>query len=257
MTSMKRCAGVVWLCLCLSGAVLAGEPVSGFEFLSAESKAMQNDDFENPGYLTVERGRALFNAKHEDEVHTCADCHGEQGEKLNPGELAKYPVFDPALGGLVTLQDRIGYCWETNLDRFPLPYDDEILLAFETFIRNLANGETVKVQTSGPMRTLIAKGEKLYRTRYGQLDMACLQCHVTHQGQRLRGQTLSQGQANGFPVYRLAKGEITSLQKRFRECFISFRADPFDPGSEEYKLLELFVMQKGNGLKIETPAIRY
>ncbi len=257
MNQISRFLLTLTLCHCLPSMAAAWEPVSGFEFLSPDSRAMQLDDFENPGYIAVERGHTLFNSKHEDEEHSCASCHGDAGEMLAADNIAAYPMFDPSLGGLVTLQDRVGYCWETNLDRFPLPYDDEKLVALETFVRNLANGHRVKVQTGGPMHALIAQGEKLYRTRYGQLDMSCHQCHVTHQGQRLRGQTLSQGQANGFPAYRLAKGEITSLQRRFRECFISFRAEPFDPGSEEFKLLELFVMQRGNGLAVETPAIRY
>ena len=73
----------------------------------------------------------------------------------------------------------------------------------------------------------------------------------------LRGQRLSQGQANGFPEYRLGRGRITSFQQRMTECFVSFRAEPFQPGSEEYDLLELYVTARGNGLPIETPAVRF
>ena len=107
------------------------------------------------------------------------------------------------------------------------------------------------------MGELLQQGEVLYQTRFGQIGMTCQHCHVQHQGQMLRGQRLTQGQANGFPEYRLAKGEITSLHKRLRQCFISFRAEPFDPGSDEFKLLELYLMSRGNGLKIETPAVRF
>jgi sulfur-oxidizing protein SoxA len=73
----------------------------------------------------------------------------------------------------------------------------------------------------------------------------------------LRGQKLSQGQANGFPEYRLGRGRITSLHQRLAECFVSFRAEPFDAGSEEFRLLELYIMSRGNGLEIETPAVRF
>jgi sulfur-oxidizing protein SoxA len=104
---------------------------------------------------------------------------------------------------------------------------------------------------------LIEQGSALYRMRFGQLDISCYHCHIQHQGQMLRGQILNQGQANGFPEYRLGKGRITSMHQRLRECFVSFRAEPFDPGSKEYKLLELYVMSRGNGLKIETPAVRF
>jgi len=38
---------------------------------------------------------------------------------------------------------------------------------------------------------------------------------------------------------------------------VSFRAIPFDPGSEEFINLEVYLHARGNGLKIETPAVHY
>lgn len=241
----------------LALSVDAFEPISGYQFVSPETRALQDDDFENPGYLTVEEGAVLFNEHREDEEYTCADCHGRSGEKLDTDNIARYPIYDKNQGGVITLQQRINQCWEISMDRFPLVYDDPQLVALETFVRNLALGETINIQTDGPMAELLSKAEAIYHTRFGQIDMSCYHCHVQHQGQMLRGQKLSQGQGNGFPVYRLGSGEITSLHKRLRQCFISFRATPFDPGSEEFKLLELYIMSRGNGLRIETPAIRY
>ena len=241
----------------LAAAAAALEPVSGYTFLTPETQAMQGDEFENPGMVTVDKGEALFREHREHEEYSCASCHGDNGEKLDLEKLASYPRYDRNLGGLVTLQDQIGQCWETNLDRFPLMYDAAELVALETYVRNKAIGERINIQTEGPMEDLLQQGEVLYQTRFGQIGMACQHCHVQHQGQMLRGQRLTQGQANGFPEYRLAKGEITSLHKRMRQCFISFRAEPFDPGSDEFKLLELYLMSRGNGLKIETPAVRF
>ena len=99
--------------------------------------------------------------------------------------------------------------------------------------------------------------KKLYRTRYGLIDMACYQCHDVYPGQMIRGQKISQGQGNGFPAYRLDTGEITSLNQRIRQCLSLMRAEPFDADSEENKLLELYIMSRSNGLRIETPAVRY
>ncbi|HAJ92655.1 MAG TPA: sulfur oxidation c-type cytochrome SoxA [Gammaproteobacteria bacterium] len=241
----------------LAGAAAALEPVSGYDFLVPETQAMQDDEFENPGMVTVDQGEALFREHREHEEYACASCHGDNGEKLDLEKIASYPRYNRNLGGLVTLQDQIGHCWEINMDRFPLMYDAPELVELETYVRNRAIGERINVQTDGPMQDLLQQGEALYQTRFGQIGMACQHCHVQHQGQMLRGQRLTQGQANGFPQYRLAKGEITSLHKRMRQCFISFRAEPFDPGAEEFKLLELYLMSRGNGLKIETPAVRF
>lgn len=253
---MRRYFALLLFCV---GAVGAAEfqPVSGYEFLDELTREMQNDSFENPGMPAVWDGEELFNEVREYEEKSCASCHGESGDHLNAKEIARYPMFDEKLGGLVTLQDRINHCWEMNLDRFPLAYDHPDLIALETFVRHQAQGELVNVATDGPIAPFFEQGKKLYQTRFGQIEMSCQHCHDQHQGQMLRGQKLSQGQANGFPEYRLGKGRITSLHTRMRECFISFRADPFEAGSKEYKLLELFVMSRGNGLPIETPAVRF
>lgn len=240
----------------MSGVAIA-EPISGYAFVDESTRAMQDDDFENPGMMTVDAGRTLFHELREDEQRRCADCHGEDATLLDARRVASYPVFDAGLGGLVTLQRRINHCWEINLDRFPLVTGDSQLIALETYVRHQARGLPVDVQTDGAMAPLLARGEVLYNTRFGQLDMACRHCHVQHQGQMLRGQRLSQGQANGFPEYRLGRGRITSFQQRMTECFVSFRAEPFQPGSEEYDLLELYVTARGNGLPIETPAVRF
>ena len=240
-----------------AGAAAALEPLSGYVFLAPETQAMQDDEFGNPGMVAVDKGETLFREHREHEEFACASCHGDNAEKLDLKKIASYPRYASNLGGLVTLQDQISQCWEINLDRFPLMYDAPELVTLETYVRSRASGEYVNVQTDGPMEDLLQQGEALYQTRLGQIGMACQHCHVQHQGQMLRGQRLTQGQANGFPVYRLAKGEITSLHKRLRQCFISFRAEPFDPGSEEFKLLELYLMSRGNGLKIETPAVRF
>ena len=233
------------------------EPVSGYTFLDESTRAMQDDEFENPGMVAVDRGSELFHEHREAEEYRCSSCHGEDGADLDTKQIARYPVFNPNIGGLLTLQERINYCWEISMDRFPLTAGHPDLISLETFVRNRAKGEKINVQTDGDMAPLIARGEALYNTRFGQLDMACRHCHVQHQGQMLRGQRLSQGQANGFPEYRLGRGRITSLQQRLSECFVSFRAEPFEVGSEEYKLLELYIMSRGNGLEIETPAVRF
>ena len=251
---MRLLAVVVLLA---SALAVCAEPMSGYAFLDASTRAMQDDEFENPGMVAVDRGAALFHEHREAEEYSCSSCHGQDGEGLDTAKIARYPVYDANLGGLVTLQRRVNYCWEIHMDRFPLTPGSSELIALETFVRNRAHGEQVNVQTDGDMAALLARGETLYNTRFGQLDIACQHCHVQHQGQMLRGQKLSQGQSNGFPEYRLGRGRITSFQQRLAECFVSFRAEPFEAGSEEADLLELFVSSRGNGLPIETPAVRF
>ncbi len=237
------------------GSVYA-EPRSGYEFVKSETRAMQDDDFANPGLLTVDHGEELFNQKHENSGKSCASCHGEEGEKLNSREIARYPVYNSKLNKIITLQKRISNCRSSITDK-QLVTNHPDLLALETFVRSRAVGEKVNVQTDGAVSQLLKKGEELYKTRYGLIDMSCYHCHTLYPGKMIRGQKISQGQGNGFPAYRLDTGEVTNLNQRIQQCMSLLRAEPFDTDSEENKLLGLYIMSRSNGLAIETPAVRY
>jgi len=232
------------------------EPVSGYDYLTPDMQTLQDDDFGNPGMLTVEAGERLF-AQAGANGKSCAVCHGTAGEQLDARRLARYPVYSEALQKPVTLRGRILMCRYDQQDGPPLTYDGEQALQLETFVRHLANGQTVDVNTGGPMAPYYAAGEKRYRTRYGQVDIACHQCHDYHAGQHFRGQVLSQGQSNGFPLYRYTVGRMVGLQERISECLTNLRAEPYAPGSPEYLAFEVYMSARSNGLKIETPAIRY
>ena len=47
-----------------------------------------------------------------------------------------------------------------------------------------------------------------------------------------------------------------SLQRRLRACFYGVRAELPAFGADELIALELFLAWRGEGLKIETPAVR-
>ena len=244
-----------FLILLFVGSVFA-EPRSGYEFIKPETRIMQDDDFSNPGLIAVERGEELFNQTHNSSGKSCAGCHGEAGEKLDTREIARYPVYNSNTKEIVTLQKRISNCRSTITDK-TLVADHPDLVALETFVRSRAHGEAVNVQVDGPVSELLKKGEKLYKTRYGLIDMSCYHCHDLYPGQMIRGQKISQGQGNGFPAYRLATGEITNLRQRIQQCLSLLRAEPFATDSEEISLLGFYLMSRSNGLAIETPAVRY
>ena len=46
-----------------------------------------------------------------------------------------------------------------------------------------------------------------------------------------------------------------SLHEKFVGCYGTLRAMPYEPGSEEYIDLEVYLTARGNGLRIETPSI--
>ena len=232
------------------------QPVSGYDYLSPEMQAMQDDDFANPGMITVEAGESLF-AKQGKDGKSCASCHGNGANRFDTKRIAAYPLYNKQLKKPVTLRGQILSCWNERIGAQPLKYSSEEALQLEAFVRRLAYGETVTVDVSGRMSSYYEAGKKLYRTRWGQVDIACYQCHDYHAGQTFRGQKLTQGQSNGFPVYRHTEGQVVGLQERITQCLTNLRAEPHPLNSKEYIDLEVYMNARSNGLKIETPGIRY
>jgi sulfur-oxidizing protein SoxA len=237
-------------------APLAGDAVSGYDYLQPDMQAMQDDLSANPGMLVVEEGEALFSTPGRN-GKSCADCHGEDGARLDVRRIARYPVYREELKQVVTLHGQIQRCWKERLGSQPISYRDEELLPLESFVRYLARGEPVNVDASGALASYYEAGSELFHQRFGQVDIACHQCHDYHAGQMFRGQVLSQGQTNGFPVYRFTEGQVTGLQERITQCLTKLRAEPFAEDSPEYLDLEVYLSARSNGLPIETPAIRY
>ena len=85
------------------------QPRSGFEFLGSDVKAMQEDDFSNPGMFWVERGAKLWSERAGAAGVSCECCHGDAAASMK-GVAARYPAVDRETGRLMTLQGRILHC---------------------------------------------------------------------------------------------------------------------------------------------------
>ena len=231
---------------------LASENIqSGYAFLTADTQRLQDDDFENPGYLWVDRGRAVFETSNTDSP-ACASCH-EDGLQ---GIAATYPALDEATGGLLNLEGRINQCRTEHQNRPALAYESDDLLALTTYIANASKGVPQSVEVSERTEPYLEIGRDYFLTRRGQFNLSCQQCHTEAWGKQLRGDTISQGHSNGFPAYRFEWQSIGSLQRRLRDCDTGVRAEPLPFGDETYVALELYLAARGNGLEIETPAVR-
>ena len=86
--------------------------------------------------------------------------------------------------------------------------------------------------------------------------MSCAHCHEDNYGNYIRADMLSQGHINGFPTYRVKWNGIGSTHRRFRGCNGNIRATKLAYGHEDYVALELYLAWRGNGLTVETPAVR-
>ncbi|MDP4796143.1 MAG: sulfur oxidation c-type cytochrome SoxA [Rhodospirillales bacterium] len=237
------------------GKYQVGEHRSGYTYMTDESRAMQNDNFQNPGMLWVEQGAELWAKVDGKAGKSCASCHGESGDSMK-GVAARYPVYDQNLGKLQDLEQQINYCLETRMETKPYKWESDEMLSMTTFVSYQSLGMPVNVKVDGPAAAAFEKGKAFYYERRGQLDMACKHCHEDNAGGIIRANTLTQGQGNGFPTYRLKWQKVGSLQRRFRGCNNEVRAKPYPYGSEEYTNLELYVKWRGQGLPIEAPSVR-
>ena len=228
---------------------------SGYIYSAPETQAVQDDDFENPGILWVENGEALW-SKPGPNGKSCASCHADPAKDMK-GVAATYPKYNPKSGKMEGLEQRINReRMEKTGAKDKLKYDSGKMLALNTFITFQSRGMPVNVQVDGEAKPFFEKGKAFYYQRRGQLDMACKHCHEDHPGENIRADHLSQGQANGFPAYRLKWQKVGSLHRRFRGCNKNIRAQPYKQGAPEYVNLELYLKWRGRGLKIESPAVR-
>jgi sulfur-oxidizing protein SoxA len=230
-------------------------PVSGSAFLSPELKALQADDFANPGMLWVEEGERLWQTVEGAAGKSCAACHGDVAKAMK-GVAARYPEVDAASGKLLNLEQRINTCRAKNMSAQPLKYESNALLSLTAFVAYQSRGMPVKVDISGTAAPYYERGRAFFLRREGQLNLACSQCHVDHAGQALRGDTISHGVGVGYPVYRLEWQVLGSLHRRLRSCSFGVRAIQFDYGSDEYVSLELYLAKRAEGLIIDAPAVR-
>jgi sulfur-oxidizing protein SoxA len=172
------------------------------------------------------------------------------------GVAARYPARDARQQRVLTLETRIQDCSVRNQGA-PLPTaESEPLLALSALVAHQSRGLPMSPSIDGPARAVFDAGRRLYDQRVGQLNLACTQCHEQSWGRRLRTETVSQGQSNGYPLYRLEWQTMGSLYRRLRSCFNSVRSEPPAHGSPDHVALELYLAWRAKGLPIETPAVR-
>jgi sulfur-oxidizing protein SoxA len=172
------------------------------------------------------------------------------------GVGAAMPKWNEKLGKPVNLEQQINICRTERMQAEPWKFSSAELTAMTTYVRYQSRGMPVSPRVDGPMTPWFAKGKALYYTRHGQLDLACASCHENNHGKYLRADFLSQGQSNGFPVYRLRDQRLVPLHERMEGCIFDVRGVPYAPLSDEAVALELYVAWRGTGLPVETPAVR-
>jgi L-cysteine S-thiosulfotransferase len=230
------------------------EVMSGWLFRGAETRAMQADDFDNPGMIFVEQAIDTWNAVDGSEGKSCASCHNDPDSMA--GVRAVYPKWNEAAGKVRSLEMQINDCRETRMGAEKWGYTKSKMVNMTALLASVSRGLPVNVAIDGPAQSTWEQGKELYYTRTGQLELSCANCHEDSYGKMIRADHLSQGQINGFPTYRLKNTKLNAVHARFKGCVRDTRAETYKPGSPEFVALELYVASRGNGLSVEGPSIR-
>jgi len=255
-----RALGAAAAAILIAAAAFAGEIApsdrrSGYDFMSRETRAMQDDDTANPGFLWVLEGGTLWSMRSGAAGKACADCHGDARVSMK-GVAARHPAFDAARGRPINLEQRINVCRVERQQATAFGWESRELLALSAYVARQSRG--LPIEVAGDQRTepFIAAGRATWDRRQGQLNLACAQCHDDHWGQQLAGNAIPQAHPTGYPLYRLEWQSVGSLERRLRNCLVGIRAESYEFGAPELVDLELFLMWRARGMLMDAPAVR-
>jgi len=233
---------------------LGPEVISGWLYREQETRDVQRDDFENPASLMLDAAAAAWNAVDGSEGKSCASCH--EGVESMRGVRPAMPKINAETGELWSMEQYINDCRVNRMGAEAWEWDKNPMKNMTALVSSVSRGMPVNVQIDGAAAPYWEQGREIYYTRFGQLELACSNCHEDNNGNYIRADHLSQGQTNSFPVYRFNTGGLVSLHNRFRGCIRDTRAEPYAIGSPEFTALELYVASRGMGLSVEGPAVR-
>ena len=226
---------------------------SGIEFAGADVRAMQADEFANPGFLWVDRGERLW--RESASGKSCAGCHGDARTSMR-GVAATYPAHDTASGQVLDIEARINDCRVRRQQLPPLARESDDLLGLAAYVAHQSRGLPMAVRVDGAAGASFERGRAFYTTRHGQMNLSCAQCHDGNWGKKLYAETLSQGHGNAFPAYKLEWQALGSLQRRIRACMYGIRAQMPAYGATEIGDVELYLAWRAQGLPVEAPGVR-
>jgi len=199
---------------------------SGLHYSGAEVQSLQTDEFANPGNIALDSGTKSWAKPDGKSNKSCQSCHGDLNCRVKNQKAAEWA------------------------------FESDELVAMTLAVTSSSRGLPLQAQIDGAAKSYFENGQRLFMTRQGQMNLACTNCHDQHYGQKLYTDPLSQGQANGYPLYRIDWQRVASLERRLRFCYTGVKADIPPWGHSDIRDISLYLMWRGQGLLVEAPAVR-
>jgi sulfur-oxidizing protein SoxA len=248
-------AGALACAAAAAAPIAPGDRRSGYEFMSPQTRAMQDDELTGPAVFALAEGESLWSRAAGSAGKSCADCHGDVKDGMK-GVAARYPAFDAKRGRPLTLEQRILSCRTERQGAEAFAPESRELLALSAVVGRASRGMPISPDKDARSEPHRAAGAAIFKRRMGQLNLSCAQCHDDNWGKSLAGSPVPQGHATGYPIYRLEWQGMGSLTRRLRSCMTGVRASPYPWGSPELVDLEMYLVARAPGMKVETPAVR-
>ena len=228
---------------------------SGYQDMGEALQKMQDDDTANPGMLFVQLGGQLWSKQAGGAAKSCADCHGTAATSMK-GVAVRYPAIPQGGHRPVDLEGRINLCRTEHQKADALRPENRDLLALTVYVAHQSRDLPIAPPYDPRLDAVRREGAEIYRRRQGQLNLSCAICHDDNAGKKLAGIVIPEAHPTGYPIYRLEWQGLGSLKRRLRNCLVGIRAEAWSLDSPEYTALELYLMERAKGLKLETPAVR-
>lgn len=228
-------------------AAVADDRRSGRDTMSPALRTLQADDGQHPAQLGLALGRELWATG----PKACASCHGEP-EALR-GAATRYPAWDR---GLIDLPGRIQRCRVQHQGQPAWAPEAEGLLALTALVAQQSRGLPLQPPRGPELDAAAARGQRLFNTRLGALNLSCAQCHDERAGLRLGGSLIPQGHVDDYPVFRLEWQALGSLQRRLRGCLSGVRATVWEWDSAELLALQTYLARRSAGMAMQPPGVR-
>ena len=228
---------------------------SGYQDMSPALQQMEDDEMSNPGMLFVQAGAALWKQPAGKAGKSCADCHGAVDTSMR-GVATRYPEIPKGMATPVDLDGRIELCRTTQQQAGKPAPESADLLALAAYVTYASRGLPISPPADPRLAPFRAEGEAMFKRREGQLNLSCANCHDTNAGKKLAGALIPQAHPTGYPIYRLEWQTLGSLKRRLRNCLIGMRTDAYAYDAPQYVALELYLMDRAKGMKLEGIGIR-
>ncbi len=255
---MKKLLSLALIGALFSAPGLAQEKLS----MTKADRAMYEEMKENnPADIFVEEG-----AEYLDELggeETLAKFLGVKEEEL-PKYIAGFPRYIDKITMVVAI-DQMLQAFMYDRGKKPFKLKSTKMDAFSAYVKSLANGEKINIDVNANehMKKAYKLGKEMFELRRGKRGLSCYSCHSPDVvGLRLRMQILPDlgdpkvKAAATWPAYRMTKGKMFTLQKRFQQCMKNALLAKIPLGSPQMVALEVYITDMAKGQEIEIPGLK-